>query len=143
MNQVLESRLENQVGIMELSEQSLAKIQQIVASEVTNRLNGAINDLDIDNKVKAASDERFNELILKLSELRADHAALKRQCDERDQRTKDLEEALLQANEKLGEAEEERDELRRQIDDLEQYGRRKSIRIENIPIPEGKGERIN
>ena len=125
---------------MELSEQALAKIQRIVASEVTNRLNGAINELDIDGRVKEASDAKFNELILKFSELRADHAALKRQCEEREARTKELEETLVEVKEKLSEAEEEREELRRELDDLEQYGRRKSIRIENIPIQEGTEE---
>ena len=64
---------------MELSEQALKRIQTIVAAEVTNRVSTAISELDIESKIKSGNDEKYNELLLKISELRSDHSALKRQ----------------------------------------------------------------
>ena len=123
------------MSIMELSEQSLKRIQSIVAVEVANKVSNAICDLDIDTKIKVANDDRYNELMLKISDLKADQSALRQQYTER---TEYLLRCLNEMKTKLNDAERERDELRYELDDLQQYGRRKSVRIENIPVPTGE-----
>ena len=103
---------------MELSEQALKRIQTIVAAEVTNRVSSAISELDIESKIKSGNDEKYNELLLKISELRSDHSALKRQYLER---TEFLLRTINVVKQQLVDAEKERDELRDELDDLEQY----------------------
>ena len=82
-----------------------------------------------------ANDDRYNELMMKITDLKADQTTLRQQHTDR---TEYLLRCLNDMNKRLNDAEKERDELRCELDDLEQYGRRKSVRIENIPVPTGE-----
>ena len=93
---------------------------------IHDAVNGAISTAT--RRLEESLTNKLNTLSLELSAAKADNASLRRQLTESDQSLKSENASLRQ----------QMSVIRTQHDDLEQYGRRMSVRIEGIEVKENE-----
>ena len=131
--------------IAEQITEALAALELAFSKRLDDKLEGFVSQLASVREVNAELKEELSELRNEKDELRDENEDLRRQLKELSEiawkASTEAEEALAQADDAMkeaGDAMKEAKMARNEVDDLQQYGRRSSVRIEGIVFDQGE-----
>ena len=131
--------------IAEQITEALAALELAFSKRLDDKLEGFVSQLASVREVNAELKEELSELRNEKDELRDENEDLRRQLKELSQiawkASTEAEEAIAKADDAMkeaGDAMKEAKMARNEVDDLQQYGRRSSVRIEGIVFDQGE-----